>query len=138
MLPEEQQLISQLSQLSIKYRSKGVKYRDIKRVVELLSLYFDDIDVFSDQFAVGLFTSLLDMCTLSASDKRSAVDLGVQVGKLLVKIKPDCVLWSLYQKCGVGVTALLELMVDVNKSIELSDCSLNIQDGNITYFTLST
>ena len=81
MLPEEQELITRLSILSTKYRSisKGVKYKDIKRVVELLSLHFEEIDVFSDQFAVGLFTSLLDMCTLSAFDKRSAVDLGQQV-----------------------------------------------------------
>ena len=47
-----------------------------------------------------------------------------------MKIRYDCVLWSVYRKCGVGVNALLEVMVDVNKSIELSDCSLIIQDGN--------
>jgi hypothetical protein len=136
MLSEELQLITQLSQLSTKYRSKGLKYRDIKSVVDLISVFFEDSDVLSDEFAVGLFSSLLDMCILSATDKRSAVKLGQQVGKLLVKILHDCALWSVFQKCGVGILALLEVMVDVNKSIELTDCSLHIQDGKVGWYTI--
>lgn len=136
MLVEEQNLITQLTQLSTKYRSKGLKFKDIKSVVGVLGDYFDDTDVFSDQFVVGLFSSLLDVCTLSASDKRSAVKLGEYVGMLLVKIPPDCVLWSVYQKCGIGILTLLEEMVGVDKSVELNDRCLHIQDGTPQLYDL--
>jgi hypothetical protein len=129
MISEEAQLLAQLTQLSKKYRSKGLKFRDVRSVVDLVSLHVEDIDAFSDEFVVGLFSSLLDICTLSAADKRSAVQLGEQVGKLLVKISGDCVLWSIFRKCGEGVVSILKLMINVNKSTDLHDCSFRIQEG---------
>lgn len=135
MLSDESQLLTQLSQLSTKYRTKGLKYRDIKSVVDLISVYYDDMDNFSDELVVGLFSSLLDMCTLSAADKRSAVKLGQLVGKLLSKVPSGCELWNMFQKGGAGVISIMEVMIYTPRSIELHDCSIKIEGGGVFCIT---
>ena len=130
MLAEEHVLLGQFSQLLSKYRSKGLKYKDIKSIVDLIVVHFDDFDSFSDEFVVGLFTSLLDVCTLSVNDKRSSVKLGEQAGILLTNVEPSHIIWNIFQKCGIGILALLEIFNGIDKSVAVNDCALHIEEGN--------